>query len=158
VSRASVVLVLALVACDREPAPAPGPSATASAPTPATRATITVDAAHDKMTAKDAAPYTIAPSIELVVDLSSHRFARDGGPREPDVVHVARGADGYWRGGFTGTRATLGPGSLDPVKGGAFAGFEAGESYVVALGFEAASTDGAMRFTPLWTGAVKVLR
>jgi hypothetical protein len=46
--------------------------------------------------------------------------------------------------------------SLDAVKGGAFAGFEAGESYLVAVGAEAPAADGAMRFTPFWTAKVAV--
>jgi hypothetical protein len=42
------------------------------------------------------------------------------------------------------------------VKRSAFQGFEAGESYTVALGAEITGADGAMRFVPLWTTKVSV--
>lgn len=161
--RSYVVLVsssVALCACDGgPPATKGGPTqAVSAAPAAApTRATITLDAAHDVMTAKDAAAYTIPPSAELVIELAGHRFAtRDGGAATPDVVHVVHGSTHYHRASFSGPRITLSTGSLDPVKGGAFPGFEAGESYIVAVGTEAPSPDGALRFTPSWTGKVGV--
>ena len=51
---------------------------------------------------------------------------------------------------------TLNAASLDAVKGGAFPGFEAGEQYLVAVGTEMPSADGAMRFAPVWTTKVMV--
>jgi hypothetical protein len=148
----------ALGACDRPEGP-PAPPASASAATAAavTRAAITVDGAHDMMTRKEATPYAIAPSSELVLELADFRFpSRDGGPGAPDAVHVVHGSSGYHRASFSGKRAVLNAASLDAVKGGAFPGFEAGESYVVAVGVEAPSPDGAMRFMPFWTAKVNV--
>lgn len=152
----------ALVACDDAPSakgrPPASASATAAPPAAAvTRAVITLDAAHDVMTQKDAPAYTIAPSSELVIELAGHRFpARDAGPASPDVVHVVRGSSGYHRASIVGARVTLSTASLDPVKGGPFPGFEAGETYIIAVGAEAPSADGAMRFTPFWTAKVNV--
>jgi hypothetical protein len=119
---------------------------------------ITLDLAHDMITSKDAPAYTIAPSAELVLEIGNHRFAtRDAGSAAPDAVHVVHGSAGYHRATFSGTRVILSTASLDPVKGGAFKGFEAGESYLVAVGAEAPSAaDGAMRFAPLWTAKVNV--
>jgi hypothetical protein len=117
-----------------------------------------MDAAHDMMTVKDATPYTIAPAAELVIEVAGHRLsARDAGPRVPDAVHVVHGSSGYHRASFSGGRVVLSTASLDPVKGGPFLGFEAGESYIVAVGAEAPSaSDGAMRFVPFWTAKVNV--
>lgn len=156
-----------LCACDDGGAPSakggPSPASSASAAAApsavaATRAVITLDAAHDVMTKKDAPAYAIAPSAELVLELGEYRFAtRDGGIAAADAVHVVRGSSGYHRASFSGKRVTLSTASLDPVKGGAFPGFEAGESYIIAVGAEAPSaSDGAMRFTPLWTTKVNV--
>ena len=95
---------------------------------------------------------------------SSSRSAITASPRPtppglgaPDTVHVVRGSSGYYRTSFSGKRIAL-DASLDPMKGrDAFPGFEAGEVYVVAVGREAPSaSDGAMRFTPLWTAKVNV--
>lgn len=154
---------LTLGACDR-PDGAPQSTGAASSAKPAasatapTRAVITMDTAHDMMTIKSPADYTIAPAAELVIEVGEHRFStRDGGPAAPDAVHVVHGSSGYHRASFSGKRITLNTGSLDPVKGGAFAGFEAGESYIVSVGVEAPSAkDGAMRFTPVWTAKVNV--
>jgi hypothetical protein len=158
---AALLAVLAIGGCDRRDAgPAPPPSASAvTAPAAAvTRAVITMDVMHDMMSTKDATPYSIAPSAELVIELGDHRFSpRDGGSGAPDTVHVQHGSAGYHRASFSGKRVALNVASLDPVKGGAFAGFEAGETYFVAVGVEAPSPkDGAMRFTPLWMGRVNV--
>jgi hypothetical protein len=156
---------VALGGCDRpegKPAPAISASPGTATALAVTRAVITVDALHDMMSTKDAAPYSITPSTELVIELGDHRFAaqRDGGPQTPgvpDTVHVQHGSSGYHRASFSGRRVTLNAASLDAVKGGPFAGFEAGENYVVAVGVEAPSPkDGAMRFTPLWMGKVNV--
>jgi hypothetical protein len=153
---------VALGACDRGNEPstggAPASSASASTADATTRAVITVDVAHDMMTIKDATAYVIAPSAELVIEIGEHRFSsRDAGSQAPDAVHVVHGSSGYHRASFTGTRAVLNAASLDPVKGGAFRGFEAGESYIVAVGAEAPSAaDGAMRFLPVWTAKVNV--
>ena len=149
---------VALGACDRPEAPpvdgGPAPSATASA---ATRATIRIDAGHDAMTVKDAPAYAIAPSAELAVEMGDYHFPRrDAGPGAPDAVHVVHGSSGYHRATFSGARVVLSASSLDAVKGGAFQGFEAGESYLVAVGAEAPSADGALRFTPFWTAKVNV--
>lgn len=164
--RTCVVLIsasFALCACDGGPAStstkgAPSASATPSASAAPTRAVITLDADHDVMTRKDAAAYTIAPSAELVIELAGHRFStRDGGSAAPDVVHVAHGSTHYHRASIAGARITLSTASLDPVKGGPFPGFEAGESYIIAVGAEApAAADGALRFTPFWTAKVNV--
>ncbi len=78
------------------------------------------------------------------------------GPRRPDAVHVMHGSSGYYRATFSGDRVVLDVASLDAVKGGAFPGFEAGESYLVAVGAEVTAADGAMRFTPFWTAKVNV--
>jgi hypothetical protein len=152
-----------LGACDSGGPSAKGrPSASASAaPAPAavTRAVITLDTAHDMMTKKDATAYAIAPSSELVIEIGDHRFPGrgDAGTSEPDAVHVAHGSAGYYRASFKGKRIVLNAGSLDTVKGReAFPGFEAGESYIVAIGAEAPSADGAMRFAPAWTAKVSV--
>jgi hypothetical protein len=155
-----VAAALALVGCDRgAPAP-PSPASAAAAPSAVapTRATLTLDAAHDVMTKKDAPAYTIPPCAELVLEVGEHRFPiRDAGPLAPDSVHVVHGASGYHRASFSGHRVVLSAASLDPVKGGVFPGFEAGESYIVALGAEAPSTrDGAMGFAPLWTAKIDV--
>src|SRR5262245_59984306 len=158
---------ISLGACDRggpaaEGRPAPSISASAAPPrTPAavTRPLITIDAAHDVMTRKDAPAYAIAPAPELVIELGDHRFpARaDAGTSEPDAVHVAHGTARYYRGSFKGKRVVLSAASLDAVKGrDAFPGFAAGESYIVAIGAEAPSADGAIRFAPAWTGKVSV--
>jgi hypothetical protein len=160
----ALLATLSLLGCDRPAGPSaegrPAPSISASAPAAAvTRATIAVDGAHDMMTKKDAPPYAIAPSSELVIEIGDHRFVArtDAGASEPDAVHVARGSTGYYRGSFKGKRAVLNAGSLDPVKGrDAFPGFEAGESYVVAIGAEAPSPDGTMRFVPAWSAKVNV--
>lgn len=145
--------VVLLGACDREAAPttqpAPAPSATA-----AKQAAIVMDAAHDVMAQKDAPGYAIAPSAVLVIELGEHRFPAG---KAPDVVHLAHGSSGYFRASFSGKRITLSAGSLDPVRGReAFPGFEAGESYLVAVGAEASGADGAMRFSPAWTAKVNV--
>src|SRR5437879_2395428 len=92
---------IALAGCERGGAPAPpspaSAAATASAPA-VTRAVLTLDAAHDVMTKKDAPAYVIAPSSELVLELGDHRFpARDAGPAAPDAVHVVHGSSGYHR-------------------------------------------------------------
>jgi hypothetical protein len=77
----------ALGACDRPDGPPPAPSSTsAGAGTAAavTRAVIRMDAAHDAMTVKDAAPYAIAPSARLEIEIGDYRFARrDAGRRRP---------------------------------------------------------------------------
>lgn len=159
---AAIAASLALVACDREggpstqggPAPSALPAPTAAA---ATRAVITMDASHDMMAVKDAHPYAIAPSAELVVEIGDYHFtARDAGA--PDAVHVAHGSSGYYRASFSGKQIRLNAASLDTVKGReAFPGFEAGESYLVAVGAEAPSaSDGALRFKPVWTAKVDV--
>jgi len=150
---------LSLAACDDPPAPSSpaasaGPATTASA---ATRAVIRIDAGHDAMTVKDAPPYVIAPSAELLLDVGQHRFLqRDGGPATPDAVHVMHGSSGYHRASFSGKQIVLDTVSLDAVKGGPFPGFEAGESYLVAVGAEAPAADGALRFAPFWTARVNV--
>jgi hypothetical protein len=166
-----VVTVCAMVsfgACDRGDGPSgpggPAPSARASSPVPTTAAAapvvIAVDAAHDIMAKKDAPAYTIAPCSALVIELGEHRFAAPDAAAGagPDAVHVVHGASGYYRGTFSGKRVTLSSGSLDPVKGrDAFAGFEPGESYLVAVGTEVPSaSDGALRFAPAWTAKVNV--
>ena len=135
----AVVATFALAACDRQDGPSTngGPaspaSASAGAGTPATaatRAVIKVDAGHDAMTVKDASPYAIAPSAELEIEIGDYRFPRrDAGPGAPDAVHVVRGSSGYHRASISGKRVVLNAASLDAVKGGAFQGFEAGESY-----------------------------
>jgi hypothetical protein len=146
---------MAVVGCDRGPAgglTAAPASASAAARAAITRAALQVDAAHDVMKRKDAPAYAIGPAAELVIDLGDHRFAG-----APDAIHVARGSTGYYRASFQGKQAVLNAGSLDTVKGReAFPGFEAGESYVVAIGTEAPGADGAMRFTPAWTAKVSV--
>jgi hypothetical protein len=156
----------ALGACDRgdgPPAsggPASSASSSAGAGTAANapkRAVIKMDTAHDAMSVKDAPPYAIAPSAELEIEVGEYRFrTRDGGPGAPDAVHVVHGSSGYHRASFSGRQVVLNVASLDAVKGGAFQGFEAGESYYVAVGAEAAAPDGAMRFTPFWSARVNV--
>jgi hypothetical protein len=112
-----------------------------------------MDGAHDMMSVKAASPYTIGPAAVLAIEVGDHRFPKSA----PDAVHVAHGSAGYYRGSFKGPRVELGAATLDPVRGReAFPGFEAGESYVVAVGTEAPSTDGALRFTPAWTATVTV--
>src|SRR5262245_4847774 len=113
-------LALSLGACDRAGGPSaegrPAPSiSTSAAPAAVTRAAITVDAAHDVMTRKDAPAYAIAPSSELVIEIGDHRFPAkpDAGAIEPDTVHVARGSTGYYRASFKGKRAVLNAASLD---------------------------------------------
>jgi hypothetical protein len=165
----AVCVTASLGACDRGGAPAtaggPTPSAPASAgvapaATTTTQAVITLDAAHDVMTKKDAPAYAVAPSASLVMEVGGHRFPMlDGaGAGVPDAVHVVRGSSGYYRASFSGKRVTLDARSLDPVKGrDAFVGFEAGESYIIAVGTEAPSaSDGAMRFLPVWSAKVNV--
>lgn len=99
----------------------------------------------------------LAPSSELVLDGEYRIPTRDAGPAAPDAVHVVHGSSGYHRASFSGKRITLSTASLDPVKGGAFPGFEAGESYIIAVGAEMPSTrDGAMGFAPFWTTKVNV--
>ncbi len=163
----AVCATVALGACDPRDGtsvsggPAPSASASAGAGTTAnaaTQAVIRMDAGHDVMTRKDAPPYAIAPSAELQIEVGEYRFpTRDAGPGAPDAVHVVQGSSGYHRASFSGNRVVLSAASLDAVKGGAFQGFEAGESYIVAVGAEAPSaSDGAMRFTPFWTAKVNV--
>lgn len=163
----AVCATVVLSACDRQEGPSAngGPASSASPSTgagttanAATRAVIRMDSGHDVMTRKDASPYVIAPSAELAIEVGEYRFPmRDAGPGAPDAVHLVHGSSGYHRASFSGNRVVLNAASLDAVKGGAFAGFEAGESYVVAVGAEAASaSDGAMRFTPFWTAKVNV--
>jgi hypothetical protein len=148
---------MSVVGCDRAPGdarPAAPASASAVAPAAIPRATLRVDAAHDVMRSKEAPAYAIGPAAELVIELGDHPFAGAGAP---DAIHVAHGSAGYYRASFKGKQAVLNAGSLDPVKGReAFPGFEAGESYVVAIGSEAAGPDGAMRFAPAWTAKVSV--
>jgi hypothetical protein len=166
-----VVTVCAMIsfgACDRgdglSAAGGPASSAPANslvAPTvAAAQVVIAVDAAHDVMAKKDAPPYPIAPCSALALDFGDHRFAMPdaAGGAGPNAVHVVHGASGYYRGSFSGRRVTLSAASLDPVKGReAFAGFEAGESYIVAVGTEMPSpSDGALRFAPMWTAKVSV--
>ena len=156
----------ALGACDRPEGPstnggpAPATSTSTGAATTAaavTRAVIRMDPGHDAMTVKDAPSYVIAPAAELDLEVGDYVFPRrDAGPAAPDAVHVVHGSAGYHRASFSGKRVALNTGSLDAVKGGPFQGFEAGESYLIAVGAEAPSADGAMRFTPLWTGRVSV--
>jgi hypothetical protein len=147
-----------LCGCDSKPAPAPtaAPSPPTAVPAPAiTRTTLLADAAHD-VTAKKGTPsaYSIPPSSEIVLELQDPKFAAaDAGPL---AVHVAHGSTGYYRGTVSGKQVTLNAGSLDPMKGGAFPGFEAGESYVVAIGPEGTAADGALRFAPVWSATVKV--
>ena len=134
----AVFATLVLAACDHPDGPPvngrPAPSAPASA---TTRAVIKMDAGHDAMTAKDAPPYAIAPAAELEIEVGEYRFSRrDAGPAAPDAVHVVHGSSGYHRASFSGNRVVLSAASLDAVKGGAFQGFEAGESYLVAVGAE----------------------
>jgi len=156
----AVCATLTLGACDREaPAPPAAASAAATSTAATTRAVITLDASHDLMTRKDAPAYAIAPVAELVLEIGDHRFPVPdaAGAGAPDTVHVMRGSSGYYRATFSGKRVALNTGALDSMKGReAFPGFEAGEPYVVAVGREAASADGAMRFTPLWTARVNV--
>jgi hypothetical protein len=155
---------VALAGCDRDDAAsAKGATAAPAGPSGApaavatTRSVITIDGGHDMMARKEATPYTIAPSAELVLEVGEHRFTmRDAGPATPDAMHVAHGSAGYYRGTFSGRRVALNAASLDAMKGGAFPGFEAGESYIVSVGVEGAGADGAMRFTPLWTTTVNV--
>jgi len=122
-----------------------------------TRAVVTIDDAHDLM--KKGGPYAIGPATELVLEVGGHRFdAGDGGAHgPPDSVHLAHGSSGYYRASWTsGSRVVLNTSSLDPVKGGAFPGFVAGESYLVAVGREEPSADGVLRFAPAWTATVVV--
>ncbi len=157
-------LGVAIAGCDRDDA-APGKGATAApmspggapAPVATTRSVIAIDGGHDMMARKEATPYTIAPSAELVLEVGAHRFTtRGAGPATPDAVHVVHGSAGYYRGAFSGERFALNVASLDAVKGVAFPGFEAGETYIVSVGIEGTGADGAMRFTPLWTTTVNV--
>src|SRR5262245_6866127 len=129
---AAVCMTLSLSACDRGGAPSsqggPAPSAVA-APTAAamTQAVITMDAAHDIMTKKDAPAYTISPSAGLVIEVGDHHFppVDAAGAGTPNAAHVARGSSGYFRASFSGKRIALNASSLDPVRGrGAFPGFE----------------------------------
>jgi hypothetical protein len=155
---AALGMAVAMCGCDskegRSPAALPSASATAAAAVAATRSVLVADAAHDVTTKKGAAPYSIPPSSELVLDLQDPRFAAtDAGAL---ALHVAHGSVGYYRASITGKQATLNAVSLDAVKGGAFPGFEAGESYVVAIGPEATAADGALRFAPMWSATVKV--
>jgi hypothetical protein len=164
----AVCATASLEACDRGggPAAAEGsaPSASPSAGVASTVAATTqvvikMDSVHDMMK-KDAQPYAIPPSATLVVEVGELRFPMvdAAGAGVPDAVHVAHGSSGYYRASFSGKRVVLSAASLDPVKGrDAFPGFEAGESYVIAVGTEASSaSDGAMRFTPVWTTKVNV--
>jgi hypothetical protein len=162
----ALAAIACLVACEGPSAPASAgpagsaPSASSVAPTasPVTRASITMDEAHD-MTKKDAVPYSIAPSTELVIELGPlPRPSADAAvPPEPNAVHVAHGPAEYYRATFSGKGPiTLNAGSLDAVKGGAFPGFEARESYIIAIGAELPSPEGAMRFAPVWTTKVTV--
>lgn len=165
----AVCATLSLGACERgdgrptggDPAPSALASSAATPAAATTRAVVTMDAAHDVMSKKDALAYTIAPSTELVIEIGDHPFRTPDAAAigAPDTVHVARGSSGYYRATFSGKRIALNAASLDPLKGReAFPGFEAGESYVVAVGVEASSApDGAMRFTPLWTTKVNVV-
>ena len=119
-----------------------------------------MDAVHDVMTKKDAPAYTISPSASLVIEVGDYRFPSLGtaGTGALNAAHVVHGSVGYYRATLAGKRIALNAASLDPVKGrDAFPGFEAGQSYVVAVGTESASaTDGAMRFAPAWTTKVNV--
>jgi hypothetical protein len=157
----SLAGIVALAGCDAKDAK-DGPATLGSArATTAAAASpprvLLADAGHDAMARKEADPYVIPPSAAVVIDLGDRRFVtRDGGSAVPDAVHVVHGSTGYHRATFTGTRATLDAASLDAVKGGPFAGFEAGESYMVAIGTEAPSPEGAMRFVPLWSATIKV--
>jgi hypothetical protein len=150
---------VAMCGCDskesRSPAAAPSASATAAAvAVAATRSVLVADAAHDVTKTKGAAPYSISPSSELVLELQDARFAAtDAGAL---ALHVAHGSVGYYRATVSGKQATLNAVSLDAVKGGSFPGFEAGESYVIAIGPEATAADGALRFAPIWSATVKV--
>ncbi len=148
---------IVLGACEGEPAPRPSASAAAATAQVGTRAVVQVDLNHDDMSLKDAKPYTIAPAAELELELGGYHFTRrDAGPATPDAVHVVHGSIGYHRASIAGKRILLNSGSLDAVKGGPFRGFEAGESYYVAVGAEETTADGAMRFTPFWSGRVIV--
>jgi hypothetical protein len=115
-----------------------------------------MDTVHDVTRKKDAPAYAIPPSATLVIEVGEYRSpVLDAGV--PDAVHVAHGSSGYYRASFSGKQAALNAASLDPVKGrDAFPGFEAGESYIIAVGTEAPSADGAMRFAPAWTAKVNV--
>lgn len=151
--------LLAWLGCDpagtSEPPRATPSAATTSAPA-VTRASIAIDDAHDTM--KKGAPYSIAKAAELVLDGSSHVFTGvdAAGFGRPNAIHVAHGPSEYYRATFDGRwPVTLGSRSLDPVKGGAFGGFEPGE-YIVAVGAEGPSNDGTMRFAPAWVTTVVV--
>jgi hypothetical protein len=163
----TVCATVSLSACDRGSGPSaaggPSPSAPASAAVvtaaaATTQAEITMDMVHDVTRMKDAAAYTIPPSATLVIGVGGYVFHGLGSAGGPDAVHVAHGSSGYYRASFSGKQATLNAASLDPVKGrDAFPGFEAGESYIIAVGTEAPSaSDGAMRFAPVWTAKVNV--
>ncbi len=117
-----------------------------------------MDDAHDA-TRKDGLAYTITPSAELVIELGPlpRPSAAAAVPADPNAVHVVHGAAAYYRATVAGKGpVTLNAASLDAVKGGAFPGFEAGEQYLVAVGTEMPSADGAMRFAPVWTTKVMV--
>jgi hypothetical protein len=152
-------LLSGLHGCDSKPPPTstapPAPPTASAAPPAITRTTLFADTAHD-VTAKKGtpSPYSIPPSSEVVLEFQDPKLtAADAGAL---AVHVAHGSTGYYRGTVSGTRVTLNAASLDPMKGGVFPGFEAGESYVVALGPEATAADGALRFAPIWSATVKV--
>ncbi len=161
-SLGAIGLLVGSLACDRPgdaaatgaaSASARGATTAAASARAVTRATITMDDAHDLM--KNGAGYVIAPATELVIEIGSHHLRDAGGPA--DAVHVAHRSSEYYRASWAGgARITLNAASLDPVKGGAFSGFEAGEEYLVAIGSEAPSPDGVLRFAPAWTTKITV--
>src|SRR5690242_11211565 len=92
------IVLPCLVACEAGSRPTPTggtPPASAAAAdssaAPASRATIKIDEAHDSM--KNGAPYSIAPSTELVLDGGGHVFANldAAGFGQPNSVHVVHG-------------------------------------------------------------------
>jgi hypothetical protein len=149
-------LVVGALGCDRsaDGGTTGAASATVAVSAPSvTRATITLDDQHDVM--KGGVGYVITPATELSIELSANPFPAAN--KVPDVVHVAHGSSEYYRAGWAGgTRITLNAASLDPVKGGPFPGFTRGDDYVIAVGSEAPSPEGVLRFAPVWSTKITV--
>jgi len=103
--------------------------------------------------------YTIVAAPGVTIDAASYRFEPTPFGKEPTAVHLMHGADEYYRADWNGrTRLTLDAISLSPVRGkGPFAGFTAGEKYILAVGAEGErGGDGAMKFAPMWIAHVDV--
>jgi hypothetical protein len=102
--------------------------------------------------------YTIPDGASIVLDGAGYRAdePNSDGATTPTFVHLVHGSDEYYRVPWRPSGVvSLSAETLEPLRGGPFRKFSAGQRYILAVGTESAVI-GEIAFSPMWAAALQV--